>query len=97
MGKHTKDGCVKVGTLSQVTINNRVGVKSTVNASLIVVPICVSRSSSLVCRKSTRPPKKVSIKSQKGAIKTSFVERGKGRGFTSNNGVLKDITPTVLI
>ena len=87
---------MKVGTLSQVTINNRVGEKSTVNASLIVVPTCVSRSSSLVCRKSTRPPKKVSIKSQKGEITTSFVERGKERGLKSRNGNLKDITPTVL-
>ena len=77
-------------------MNNRVGEKSTVNASLIVVPTCVSRSSSLVCRKSTRPPRKVSTMSQKGAIKTSFVERGKGRGPKSNNGNLKDMTPKVL-
>ena len=38
----------------------------------------------------------VGMKSQKGAIKTSFVERGKERGLVSVNGNLKDITPMVL-
>ena len=38
----------------------------------------------------------VSIKSQKGAIKISFVERGKACGLKPRNGILKDITPIVL-